>query len=141
MRDLANHLHMVRAISPAAATTDNTAIVSQIVDLSGYQSCVLAINLGSLTDADATFTVLVEDGDAPNLSDAAAVVDAKLTGTELSAGFTFADDNKVRKIGYVGSKRYLRLTVTPVNNTGNAFVSAMAILSDSRYGPTASQSA
>lgn len=141
MRDLANHLEVRRAISPAAATTDNTPYVSQIIDLAGYSKLVFAINLGALADADATFAVLVEHGDAANLSDAVAVPDANLTGTEASSGFTFADDNKVRKIGYVGSKRYVRLTITPANNTGNVFLSAIAILSGGRYGPTSAQSA
>lgn len=141
MRDLANHLEVRRAISPAAATTDNTAFVSQIIDLAGFSSLVFAIVLGALADADATFTVLVEHGDQANLSDAAAAPDTSLTGTEADAGFTFADDNKVRKIGYVGSKRYVRLTITPANNSGNVFLSAIAILSDARYGLLNSQSA
>lgn len=140
MRDFANHIEVRRAISPAAATTDNTAFVSQIIDLAGYSQLAFAILVGALADADATFTVLVEHGDASNLSDAAAVPDTQLTGTEASAGFTFAADDKVRKIGYVGSKRYVRLTVTPANNTGNAFVAACAILSGSRYAATAAQS-
>jgi hypothetical protein len=141
MRDLANHLEVRRAISPAAATADNTAYVSQIIDLAGFQSLVFAILLGALADADATFTVLVEHGDVANLSDAAAVADAGLTGTEAAAGFNFGDDNKVRKIGYVGNKRYVRLTVTPANNTGNVFLAAVAILSNTRYGALTSQSA
>lgn len=141
MRDLANHIEVRRAISPAAATTDNTPFVSQIIDLAGFQSVVFAIILGGLADADATFTVLVEHGNEANLSDAAAVPDSGLTGTEASAGFKFDDDNKVRKIGYVGGKRYVRLTVTPANNSGNVFLSAAALLSGTRYGPTASQSA
>lgn len=141
MRDLANHLEVRRAISPAAATTDNTPYVSQIIDLLGFSQLVFAINLGALADADATFAVLVEHGDAANLSDAAAVPDASLTGTEASAGFDFSADNKVRKIGYVGSKRYVRLTITPANNTGNVFLSAIVILSGGRYGPTSAQSA
>jgi hypothetical protein len=140
MRDFANSVEVRRAISPAAAKTDNTAFVSQIIDVSGFSMLLFAILLGALADADATFTVLVEHGDAANLSDAAAVPDAQLTGSEASAGFTFADDNKVRKIGYVGSKRYVRLTITPANNTGDAYVSAVAILSGSRYWPAPSQS-
>ncbi|WP_100962625.1 hypothetical protein [Bosea sp. FBZP-16] len=136
MRDLANHLHLKRAISPAAAVADNTPIVSQIIDRSGYEKLVFAILLGALADADATFTVLLEHGDAANLSDAAAVPDAQLTGTEALASFTFADDDKVRKIGYVGPRRYVRLTITPAGNAGNAFIAAVAILAAGRYGPT-----
>lgn len=136
MRDLANSIHLLRAIPPAAAVTDNTPIVSQIVSLAGYSSMAFLISLGAIADADVTCSVLVEHGDQPNLSDAAAVPDAQLTGTEADAGFTFADDNELRKIGYVGNKGYVRLTITPTNNTGNLFVSAIALLGDPRYSPT-----
>lgn len=136
MRDLANSLAVRRLISPlAAAQTDNTAIVSQILDLAGFQAAMLVIAAGNLADADATFTTLLEHGDAANLSDAAPVPDSQLTGTEAAASFTFAEDNAVKKLGYVGPKRYLRLTITPANNTGAAIFSAVAVLSSARYSP------
>jgi len=141
MRDLANHIEVRRAISPAAAIADNTAAVSQIIDRAGFDMLVFAILIGALADADATFAVTVDHGDEADLSDAAAVDASNLTGTTASASFNFGDDDKVRKIGYVGSKRYVRLTVTPSNNAGNAFISAVAILSDARYAPTLAQSA
>ena len=49
---------------------------------------------------------------------------ADLLGTTAGASFTFSDDNKIAKIGYIGSKRYVRLTVTPSNNTGAVLISA-----------------
>ena len=52
------------------------------------------------------------------------------------ARMSFADDNKTRKIGYVGGKRYVRLTVTPANNTGNIFLAAIALLGHPRNAPT-----
>lgn len=138
MRDLINRLHPVRAISPQAARTDNTAIVSQIIDLAGYEGLAFLINIGANTDTTVTFTPLVEHGDQANLSDAAAVPDAQLTGTEALASFQFDDDNEVRKIGYVGSKRYVRLTITPAgNDSGNIFVDALALLGFPRFAPTA----
>lgn len=137
MRDLANHLTVRRAISPAAAVADNTPFVSQIIDRAGFEALMFAIATGALADADATFTTLVEHGDAANLSDAAAVPDSQLTGTEAAASFTFAHDDATRKIGYVGGKRYVRLTITPAGNSGNAFVAALAILSHPRFAPAA----
>lgn len=130
MRDLMNGLDLKRAISPQAARTDNTPIVSQIVDLLGYDGAMLAINAGINTDSDATFTLLMEDGETANLADAAAVSDDYLTGTEALAGFTAAgDDNKLKKIGYVGIKRYVRATLTPAgNDAGNIFVAAEWVL-------------
>jgi hypothetical protein len=136
-RDLHNNVYPKRGISPAAATTDNTAWVSQIVDTAGYESVEFLILTGSLADADATFTVLFEDGDASDLSDNAAVADDYLLGTEALAGFNYADDNECRKIGYIGTKRYCRVTVTPANNTGNAFVAGCWLLGHPRTAPTA----
>jgi len=135
MRDLYNQLTIRRAISPGVAVTDNTAFVSQIIDRQGFDSLVFAINTGSLADANATFTVLIEDGDAANLSDNAAVVDAELNGTEALAGFQFDDDNETRKIGYIGNKRYVRMTITPAGNTGDIYLSAVAILSHASLQP------
>lgn len=136
MRDLANHIALKRAISPVSVS-DNTAQVSQIIDLAGFGKVMFGILIGSVADADATFAVLLEHGDQANLSDAAAVPDSQLTGTEAAAGFGFADDDSTRKIGYVGPKRYLRLTVTPTGNASAALIAAVAILSSSRYAPAA----
>lgn len=128
MRDLMNSIHPVRAISPAAAITDNTAQVSQWIDRRGYDSVTFVILTGSLADADATFAVTMEDADAVNQSDAAAVASTDVIGTLALAGFTFADDNETRKVGYVGDKRFVRITITPSANSGNAFIAAVAIL-------------
>jgi hypothetical protein len=135
-RDLMNNVHIIRAISPVVVT-DNTAQVSEIIDTYGYNSLTFAIATGTLSDADATVVALVEDGDSATLTDAAAVADAQLLGTEALAGLTFADDNETRKIGYVGNKRYVRLTLTPANNTGNIPVSAVAVLGHPMHAPTA----
>lgn len=127
MRDLMNNIDVKRAISPVSVS-DNTAQVSQIIDTQGCKSCTFVIAAGSLADADATFTVLVEDGDDSSLTDNAAVADAELVGTEALASFTFGDDNECRKIGYRGAKRYVRLTITPANNASAAVIAAVAVL-------------
>lgn len=136
MRDLHNHIHPLRAISPVSVS-DNTAQVGQIIDRQGYESLEFVILTGSIADADATFAVLVEEGDQANLSDAAAVADADLLGTEALAGFQFDDDNETRKIGYRGNKRYVRLTVTPSANASAALLAAVAVLGNPMLGPTA----
>ena len=138
MRDMMNNIHAVPLIAPVAARTDNTAVVSAIIDLLGYDSATFVIVTGTNTDVNATFAVLVEDGDASNLSDNAAVADADLIGTEALAGFTFADDVEGRKSGYRGAKRYVRVTVTPTgNDSGNIFLAGVAILGHAGLAPTA----
>lgn len=134
MRDLHNHIRPLQCISPVSIA-DNTAAVGQIIDRQGFNALEYLILIGSVADADTTFTVLLEEGDAANLSDAAAVADADLLGTELLAGFQFDDDNEVRKLGYRGNKRYTRLTITPANNASAAVIGAIAVLGHPAIGP------
>lgn len=124
------------AIAPVVLT-DNTAAVSSIIDMQGYEALTFVIATGTLADADATFAVTVDHGNDSGLSDAASVPTDQLAGTLANASFTFAADNAARKIGYIGYKRYVRLTITPSANTGNAPISAVAILSEALAQPTA----
>lgn len=136
MRDIATSLDFKPAFLPKAAVADNTAFVSNILDTAGYNSAVLAIVTGVEADADATFTALIEESDNSDMSGANAVSDQDLIGTEALASFDYSHDGVCRKIGYVGNKRYVRATVTPENNTGNAFVAGMWVLGGARYLPT-----
>jgi len=126
--DLFNSINLKKGIAPYDHATGDTAVTSEIIDMQPNSSLTFAIATGSLADADATFTVLVEEGDAANLSDAAAVADVDLLGTEALAAPLFSDDSKVFKIGYKGIKRYVRLTITPANNTGAALLCVIAIV-------------
>lgn len=135
------HDIVVDELFPYAANTNaDTAIVSNIIDMQGFNSCTLILHTHGLTDSDATATVLVEDGDVSNLSDHAAVDDAQLLGTEAGMDLTYADDAKVHKIGYRGTKRYVRVTVTPSgNNSGNWAMSGTVILGHPRTGAKTTQ--
>lgn len=136
MKDLFNCINVKRVLSPSAGPTDTTAQVGQIIDRKGFNSLTYVIATGTLADADATFTVLLEEGDAANLSDAGAVADADLLGTEALASFTYADDDKCFKLGYIGSKRYTRLTITPAANASAGAMAAVAILGHAAICPT-----
>jgi hypothetical protein len=137
MRDQMNNLHILNAIPPIAARTDNTAIVSAIIDTRGYDSLTFGILIGTNTDTNATFAVTMDHGDQSNLGDAAAVPAVDLVGTLALAGYDFSDDAESRKIGYVGVRRYVRLTITPSgNDAGNIFVAASAILGRPAVSPT-----
>lgn len=139
-RDLASHIKAIRGLSPVAAGTDNTAYVSQIANVAGFDSLTWLTLIGANTDADATFTMLMEEGDESDLSDAAAVADSDLIGTEAGASFLFSDDNKVSKLGYKGSKQYVRVTITPANNAaGNIFIAGCWLLGHPRTVPQSTQ--
>lgn len=136
MQDLFSEITPRRVISPVSVA-DNTAQVGQIIDKQGFDSLTYVIALGSIADADATFTVLLEESNDSGMSGAVAVADEDLLGTELLAGFQFDSDNLCRKLGYIGSRRYTRLTITPVNNASAALLSAVAILGHANIKPTA----
>lgn len=131
MQDQSQKLKIRPLIYPAAAVTNNTAFVSNIIDTAGFNSLTLVIVTGSIADADVTFTVLVEDGDNSALSDAAAVADAYLIGTEAGMAPLFSNDNTTCKIGYIGTKRYVRLTITPASNTGDIYLAGVSIQGNS----------
>jgi hypothetical protein len=140
MRDMTNNIQVKRVLSPVSVA-DNTAQVGQIIDRLGYESLTYLLALGSIADADATFAVLLEESDASDMTGAAAVADADMisqtsgTAPEAAAGFQFDDDNEVRKLGYIGNKRYTRLTITPSANASAALLSAVAVLGNPHSAP------
>lgn len=135
--DLMNSITPKVAVAPVVAT-DGTAIVSGVIDTLGYQSCTFVIALGTLADADATWAVVVKEGDTSSQGAHTAVADVDLLGTEALAGFTFAADGACRKIGYAGSKRYVSIEIDDVvANAGNAPIAVIALLGHPELGPTA----
>lgn len=140
LQDLHNNIKCSLAEPPVAALTNaNTPFVSTILDTANFGSAEFVGILGTNTDADVTFTVLVEDGDVSTLTDNAAVADEHLLGVE-AMGLDFADDNSVFKIGYIGPKRYVRVTVTPANNgAGDVFFAGVWIQGHPRVLPQSTQ--
>jgi hypothetical protein len=108
MRDQMNLIHPVTAVKPQTQTNADTAIVGPIIDRSGYESVTLVMLLGTMTDANVVGVVTLEHGDDSGLSDTAAPAAADLVGTLALMNFQYDDDIECRKIGYVGSKRYIR---------------------------------
>jgi hypothetical protein len=138
-RDLMHSISVLNHIPPISEA-GTTAHVGTAVDTMGWRSLTFGITPGVLADADTTFTVLMEESDLANMSDATAVADADMlpagTGQEAAAGFIFSDDNAVKRIGYVGGKRYCRITITPVANSSAAAIGAVAILGHPALAPT-----
>lgn len=149
MKDLFNRIAVVDAVeAPALNTNSDTDIVSAIVDLAGYESALFLIINGALTDAGVVVSVKLEEGDDSGLSDAAAVAttqiqldngSGRMDATPESgfhAAYDQGDDNKTFKIGYLGSKRYLRLTLSPVGNGAGDIPLAVTVLKGhARHNP------
>jgi hypothetical protein len=117
LRDLHNNHLFSEAISPAAAVTNNTPFVSNVVDTLHWNGLEFVAHFGAI--GNGTFTALVED--SPDNVTFTTVPAAELLGAVTPFVPIL---NETWKIGYVGVNRYVRVTITPVGNTGNIFLSA-----------------
>lgn len=132
-KDLHNKVKVMNAFDIQSISSDTTTN-GDIIDLQGYESCEFIFQTGTITDGD--YTVLIQEGDESDLSDAGAVADGDLLGTESNASFTSNDDdNKVSKIGYGGGKRYVRFNVVSSNTTSGGTVGAIAVLGHASQEP------
>ena len=129
MRDQKNDLALLVGLAPIEIASD-TATVTAIIDRKNYESLTFAIQSGVVQDG--AYAILIEDGDDSALSDNAAVVDAELIGTEANAAFALTDDGVTKTIGYIGHKRYVRMTITSSATTNGGLFSVAAILGNPR---------
>jgi hypothetical protein len=97
-----------------------------IIDTQGYEEALVIVASGALT-VDMPFQLM--HGDESDLSDAAAVPDADLVGSEPT--LLEATDNEIASFSYVGTKRYLRVDTT----TGTGLAVALILLSKPRHAP------
>lgn len=128
------HHDIVPAIGKTvAAITTDTTTAGAIIDTQGYGAVEFILIMGSRTDG--TYTPLIEEGDDSGLSDAAAVADANLFGTEAAAALSAS--NTVKSIGYrVGKYRYVRLSIVSTSVTSGATLGAVAIKTNADQLPT-----
>jgi hypothetical protein len=134
-RELASEIKQENAFNIQTINSDTTTN-GNIIDLQGFDSCTFLLQIGTLTDGD--YVPLIQEGDEADLSDATAVADTDLTGTEASAGFTEdTDDRKVSKIGYTGGKRYVRFNIVSTNTTSGANMGAQVIKGHPSHAPVA----
>lgn len=137
MFDIHNNLKMAVALGPVAITTDTTT-AGIIIDRQDFEALEFVMQSGVLTDGD--YAPKVEHGDESDLSDAAEVADDDLFGTEAGATLDAdADDNKTAKIGYNGTKRYVRCSVVSTNTSSGALIGVLAILGHHGIKPDSTQ--
>ncbi len=122
-----------------AAVAANGTTNGNIIDTQGFDALQFVLFVGARTDG--TFTPLIQHGDQANLSDAVDVPDTDLVGTGITTGQEAAAAintlQTARRIGYVGIRRYVRLSVVASAVTSGATVGALAIRAKARTAPTA----
>ena len=110
--------------------TGNTATSGSIIDLNEYKYAEIYLVAGTMADADATFTLSLAHGDVIDTTGTTITDSAAVTASELTAAFStvlFSQDNTIQARGYVGGKRYIKATITPASNSGNADLAAILV--------------
>jgi hypothetical protein len=131
MKDLYNHIEFVQAIKPVLVL-DDTVPAAAIVDLAGFNSAVIELSVG-LKSADAgTITLKAEHSDATSFANVAA---ADIQGVTPAEGVIYTIDadsddstSRIVKFGYVGGKRYLKLTIAEVGANANGVILGVTVV-------------
>jgi len=124
--DLYNNLNIATSLTMATRTADANGAS---VDLQGYHGALIVVATGAITDG--THTIEIQESD--DGSSWSAVADADLQGSEPAIGPT--NDDTVYKIGYRGTKRYLRVAVTVAGATSGGDYGAWILRHSPRKAP------
>lgn len=138
MRDGAQKAKYETAIAPVDAG-DDTLVTGLVIDTANFDELTFVFNVGIMADAGATWTVEVFSDSAVGMGTESAVDDAFLIGTEAAVSWIQTDDATVRKIGYIGPDRYVRVKVQPAGNAGSSPYGCIAELGAPRKGPQTTQ--
>ena len=108
----------------SATLSGTTPAAGDWIDMQGWEALTFTVSTGTVTDAGTAsgFAFEVQESDTTAAADATAVADADLVGLESALTVTAdTDDNKlIGSIGYVGSKRYVRIVATGTTGTDAA---------------------
>lgn len=131
MKDMHSNLAAVHAIAAQVVTSTGGAVDSGDIDLEGFLAAEVLVNFGAnggdtLSGAN-YFTVKIEHADDDgegSAEDYAACESKDVLGLTPSSGVVVivddaAEDDLTYNFGYVGGKRFVKMTVTPEGTLEN----------------------
>ena len=129
-QDLYNIAGVAESLAPAARTTSASGTA---IDLQGKESALVVFHVGTWTDGTHTFTV--QESDTTTDGDFANAAAAALQGSAPTV--TGADnDGLIAKVGYVGTKRYVRARCAITGSPSTGLVaSACVVTGHARHNP------
>jgi len=136
--DLHSNIKQKVALLPTALGATG-ANAGAIIDRQGYGGVEFLVGYGAITTTGTVVTVVVKEGDATG--SLTSVADTDLIGTEalagLAAGARDAGTGKevVKRIGYVGNKRYVQVSMNGTGTTSAGLVWADAVLFNPHVAP------
>lgn len=146
-KDMHSNIKVLRAIFPQAVGTTGAAngVTSPVLDRQGYRSAEFVIQHGTAGVTSDTTTPVVSECSTSDGS-FTSVADADLIGTEAGAGLpaqataraSGVGKNLSTKLGYRGTKRYLKLKLYGLGHA-TGLVAASLVLGDPDSAPIATQ--
>lgn len=147
MQDLNSNVAPVHAIAAQTISQGGGALVSGNIDLAGFNAAQVVVHYGDIDEMGASpqgsaqIAVKLEhaDDDGAGAPDSYAnVTDADVTGASgVAAGVvaTVVSDLVPTTAGYVGGKRFLRITLTPTGLTNGGPAGVIVNKGHPRHAP------
>lgn len=127
-RDLKSTHDVAQSINPGAKLTGT--INGTGVDTQGYESALCVVDVGAWTDGSHTLK-LQDSPDNATWTDTPAADQQGVFTPITSAG----QQNTPQRVGYVGSRRFVRAVSTVTGTTTGAIYGAMFVRGDARFNP------
>lgn len=107
----------------------NTTLTGATVDLQGFEGAVVMTISGTIAGSSSANIHTFEIQESANDSDWTAVADADLIGVESDLTHNGGSDNLVKKVGYKGAQRYIRVVdTTTAFTTAGGQIAAVVVL-------------
>ncbi|MDH4319944.1 MAG: hypothetical protein OEV73_00445 [Desulfobulbaceae bacterium] len=146
MRDLHSRIDVVPVVPPVLVL-DATVPAAAAIDLQGFNSCELEISVGLKSVDTGTITIQLDHADDDGTGVAGAysnVAAADMLGVTPASGIIHTIDcdadastSNVFRYGYVGGKRFIKVTTAEVGaNANGVIVGVNAIKGNPDNGPT-----
>ena len=137
MRDFINNIQTVHL--GALTLSGTTPAVSAYVDVKGFQGATIVVAPASITDAGtaAGFTATLQESADTTAAAAATVATDECVNAVNTVTVTSddADDSIAGALGYLGSERYVGVSVVGTSGT-DASVNVYAIMGKPHVAPT-----
>lgn len=130
-RDLKTNIKVQNALNIQAISTNATTAGVEI-DTQGYESVTFEIITGARTDG--TVTPLIQESDTSG-SYSGSVSDDDLVGLEVDSALSTAHSRS--RIGYIGTKRYVKLSLVSTSVTTGLTAGGSVILGNPKSAPVA----
>jgi hypothetical protein len=117
MKDLVSKIGLVQALAPAVLAATATAVA---IDLQGFNAAMVVINTGAVVGSG-DYTTKMQESDTTTSGDFTDVAARDLNGNFPAS----LEADSIYKVGYNGTKRYIRTVTT--KNSGTSIAAGIVV--------------